>query len=69
MSVVSNTVADRFALELRSLTRALPAIYYGTRIAAAVSIALYAAFLLRSPARLPPFCLSSCFRNRAPGFF
>jgi uncharacterized membrane protein YccC len=47
MSVVSNTVADRFALGLRSLTRALPAVYYGTRIAAAVSIALYAAFLLQ----------------------
>jgi hypothetical protein len=40
MSVVSNPGADRFALWLRSLTRALLAVYYGVRIAASVSIAL-----------------------------
>ncbi|MGH8610628.1 MAG: FUSC family protein, partial [Gammaproteobacteria bacterium] len=47
MSVVSNPVADRFALGLRSLSGALPAVYYGTRIAASVSIALYASFFLQ----------------------
>jgi uncharacterized membrane protein YccC len=47
MSVVSNPVTDRFALGLRSLTGALPAVYYGTRIAASVSIALYASFFLQ----------------------
>jgi uncharacterized membrane protein YccC len=47
MSAVSNLVVDRFALGLRALTGALPAIYYGTRIAASVSIALYASFFLQ----------------------
>ncbi len=47
MSVVSSRGADRFALGPRSLTGALPAVYYGIRIAASVSIALYASFFLQ----------------------
>jgi uncharacterized membrane protein YccC len=47
MSAVSNLVVDRFALGLRALTGALPAVYYGIRIAISVSIALYASFFLQ----------------------
>ncbi|MDQ6867192.1 MAG: FUSC family protein [Pseudomonadota bacterium] len=47
MAAITNPAADRLLFRLSVVTRALPAILYGARIAASASMALYVAFFLQ----------------------